>query len=70
MSKSSCKQLVVLLGLLLGINILTPAFAATLLVETFDTNTSDVTDGSYPNFTLNAGSASVTNEELQLAVVY
>ncbi len=66
MSKSLCKQLAVLLGLLLGINILTPAFAATLFVETFDTNTPDVTDGSYPDFTLNAGSASVTNEELRL----
>jgi len=66
MSQSLCKHLVVLLALLLGHQYTQPAFAATLFVETFDTNTSDVTDGSYPLFTLNAGTASVTNEELQL----
>jgi len=43
----------------------TPAEALPIF-ETFDTDTPDATDGSYPDFTLNVGTATVSGGVLQL----
>ena len=55
----------VLLPLLLLGSLAAPAKSLPI-IETFDTDTLDVTDGSYPDFTLNVGVASVIGGILQL----
>jgi hypothetical protein len=42
------------------------AVCAGTILETFDADTADVTDGSYPDFTLNVGNASVSAGVLRL----
>jgi hypothetical protein len=58
---------VISLALALGVFVYPSSATALPILETFDTDTADVTDGSYSDFTLNVGTGSVSGGVLRLA---